>query len=158
VAQQPVVLPGTVEFNLRTVSRLHGGEFDRKLAEGLMEQAGLGLMRWDKPASECSGGEKQRIALIRSMLLRPAVLLLDEVTSSLDTHSKEATGRMLEKWHRNEGCTLIAVTHSMEEARSMYKRVWFMGEGTLLEDASSARFFEGPSTDAALSFLNKAAI
>lgn len=87
VAQQPVMLPGSVEDNLRTVSKLHDRPYDHKLVRRLLEQLGLEQLDLSKKAADCSGGEKQRISLIRSLLLRPNVLLLDEITASLDIDS-----------------------------------------------------------------------
>jgi len=153
VAQQPIMLPGTVEDNLKTASRLHSRTFERDLALRLMAEMGLSDMDWNKQAADLSGGEKQRVALVRSMLLRSPVLLLDEVTSSLDVRSKYAVGQTLQNWHRDEGCTLIWVTHDVEEARSLSRRIWFMEDGKLLEDCAARDFFTSPSTDLARSFL-----
>ncbi|MCR8644800.1 ATP-binding cassette domain-containing protein [Paenibacillus sp. N1-5-1-14] len=153
VAQQPVMLAGTIEDNLRVVSTLHQSVFDEKLAKRLMERAGLTEMAWSKPASDLSGGEKQRLALVRSMLLRPAILLLDEVTSSLDMHSKQLIEMMLMDWHEEEETTLIWVTHDMDQARQCSSRLWFLAEGTILEDVSTVDFFEEPRTQPGRKFL-----
>ncbi|MGQ7279392.1 ABC transporter ATP-binding protein [Brevibacillus thermoruber] len=153
VSQHPVMLPGSVEDNLRTVSRLHQRPFPADRAREWMEQLGLGGLDWAKPADQLSGGEKQRVALVRSLLLQPAVLLLDEVTASLDALSKQATERLLADLHRREGTTLIWITHDWEQARSVGQRVWFMADGRLLEDAPSDRFFNAPRTEEARRFL-----
>ncbi|CAJ1001215.1 putative ABC transport system ATP-binding protein [Brevibacillus aydinogluensis] len=153
VAQQPVMLPGSVEDNLQTISRLHQRSFPADQARAWMEQLGLGGLDWSKPADQLSGGEKQRVALVRSLLLRPTVLLLDEVTASLDALSKQATEQLLADLHRREGTTLIWVTHDWEQARSIGQRVWFMADGRLLEDASSDLFFDAPASEEARRFL-----
>lgn len=153
VAQHAVMLPGSVEHNLRTVDRLHGGGFDAGLAQALMESAGLGGMDWKQSAAGLSGGEKQRVALIRSMLLRSEILLLDEVTASLDQQSKQLVEKMLTAWHRREGATLIWITHDLEQAKQISDRVWFMAEGALLEDCKAESFFQSPSTAAGKSFI-----
>ncbi|WP_420852243.1 ABC transporter ATP-binding protein [Paenibacillus hamazuiensis] len=156
VAQQPVMLPGSVRDNLMTVSRLHRRTFERELAERLMDRVGLSAIDWNKPAAELSGGEKQRVAIVRSMLLRSPILLLDEITASLDSHSKHAVGALLQEWHRSEGCTLIWVTHDLEEAQAMSRRVWFMAGGTLLEDRTTDEFFQHPATEQAEDYLQAA--
>ncbi|MGO4495383.1 ATP-binding cassette domain-containing protein [Paenibacillus sp. 2RAB27] len=153
VAQQAVMLPGSVEDNLRTASRLHGKSYERKLADELLETSGLSELDLQKNARELSGGEMQRIALIRSMLLRPSVLLLDEVTSSLDAMNTRAVEQLLQKWHEKEGTTLIGVTHELEQAVRTSERVWFMSSNTILEDAPTALFFSEPSTEAARKFI-----
>ncbi|MEK8126488.1 ATP-binding cassette domain-containing protein [Paenibacillus filicis] len=153
VAQQAIMLPGSVEDNLRTVSLLHGRPFDRPLAEQCMAALGLGDMDWKKPAAELSGGEKQRTALIRSLLLRPQALLLDEVTASLDPGSKLAVERELNAWARREGTACLWITHDLEQARQVSDTVWFMSGGRLLEQADTQSFFHDPQTEAARQFL-----
>jgi putative ABC transport system ATP-binding protein len=61
--------------------------------------------------------------------------------------------QMLLNWHGEEGTTLIRVTHNLEQARHVSQRIWFMGNGTLLEDAPTSEFFQQPATDLARSFL-----
>lgn len=129
VAQQAVMLTGSVEDNLRTVSRLHGTPFDRELARTCMEALGLGALAWSKPASELSGGEKQRTALVRTLLARPDVLLLDEVTASLDPGSKRAVEQWLNAWSEREGTACVWITHDLEQAKQVSDRVWFMADG-----------------------------
>lgn len=154
VAQQPVMLPGTVGDNLRITSVLHQLPFDEKLAKDYMEQLALEHLDWDKSAAKLSGGEKQRLALIRSLLLRPQVLLLDEVTSSLDMISKQAAERLLIDLHTRTGTTLLWITHDLEEARTACNRIWFMANGQLEEDSPSQSFFRSPQSAAARDFLN----
>lgn len=153
VAQTPVMLPGSVEDNLRAASMLHQRPFDRKQARQWLEQIGLEYLDWSKPAEQLSGGEKQRLALVRTLLLQPAILLLDEVTSSLDGLSKQAADTLLVDLHANEGTTILWVTHDLEEARTTSSRVWFMAEGRLLEDAQSEAFFAAPATEQAQIFF-----
>ncbi|WP_409344983.1 ATP-binding cassette domain-containing protein [Paenibacillus sp. MBLB4367] len=152
VAQHAVMLPGTVEDNLRIVSVLHRTAFDRPLAERLMSRLGL-EGAWRKQAGDLSGGEKQRVALIRSLLLRPEILLLDEVTASLDMHSKQAVESLLADWHRTEGTTAVMITHDLAQAAELSGRIWFMSEGTLLEDNVAELFFRQPNTEAGRRFL-----
>lgn len=154
VAQQAVMLPGSVEDNLRTVSTLHQRPFDQKQARALLEQLYLENLDWGKPAQQLSGGEKQRLALVRTLLLQPPVLLLDEVTASLDALSKQAAQRLLLDLHAQTDTTLIWITHDLEEARIASKRIWFMANHQLLEDAPSESFFHAPQTAEAKDFLH----
>ncbi|TMV50652.1 ATP-binding cassette domain-containing protein [Paenibacillus mesophilus] len=156
VAQQPVMLPGTVEHNLRAVSELHGGPFDREQAEQCMAAVGLGALDWRKPSSELSGGEKQRTALVRSALLVPEALLLDEVTASLDPASKRAVELWLIDWASKRNTALVWVTHDMEQAKQISDSVWFMDEGRLLENGRTADFFRNPATERARLFIQSA--
>jgi len=155
VSQQSYMLPGSVEDNLRTVSQLHKTPFDMPLAKELMISLDLDYLDWGKKSIDLSGGEKQRVSLVRSLLLRPEILLLDEVTASLDMQSKHAVEKLLQEWQEQEGTTCICITHDIEQAQRMSHRIWFIEEGSLLEDSDSGDFFENPSTVSARNYLQR---
>lgn len=155
VAQQAVMLPGSIEDNLRTVHHLHRIPYDAPLVRRLLAQAGLEAIDLGKNAADLSGGEKQRVALIRSLLLRPKILLLDEITASLDQSNAQRVEMLLQEWHRQEGTGMIWVTHQLEQAARISDVVWFMGRHTLLEKTPTKQFFERPETELARQFLNQ---
>jgi len=105
VAQQPVMLPGTVEDNLRITSVLHQRPFDEKLARACLEQLAMDHLEWGKPAHQLSDGEKQRLAI-----------------------SKQTAGRLLFNLHMQTGTTLLWITHDLEEDQSVCKRIWFIAK------------------------------
>jgi putative ABC transport system ATP-binding protein len=133
VSQQAVMLPGSVEDNLRTASRLHRSVFDSTAAKTMMASLGLEHLVWHKPAQELSGGEKQRLALVRSLLLPYDVLLLDEVTASLDQSSKHAVEVLLDEWQKTTKAALIWVTHDQSQASRVGRRTWMMDNHRLTE-------------------------
>ncbi|OZB98771.1 ATP-binding cassette domain-containing protein [Paenibacillus sp. XY044] len=133
VSQTPVMLEGSIEDNLRTVSRLHHTEYDPSYAAHLMSSVGLGDMGLSKEASTLSGGEKQRVALVRSLLLRPKLLLLDEITSSLDDVSKYAVEHLITDINRQEGTGYVWISHDREQAARIGERVWSLSNGTVSE-------------------------
>ncbi|MEC0174144.1 ATP-binding cassette domain-containing protein [Paenibacillus favisporus] len=137
VSQTPVMLEGSIEDNLRTVSRLHHTEYDPVYSAHLMSSVGLGDMGLSKEASTLSGGEKQRVALVRSLLLRPKLLLLDEITSSLDDVSKYAVERLITDINRQEGTGYVWISHDRDQAARIGDRVWSLSNGTLSEGGIS---------------------
>ena len=153
VAQQAVMLAGSVEDNLKTVHLLHRQPYDQDLARRLLTGMGLENLDIHKRAIDLSGGEKQRIALIRSMMLRPEVLLLDEVTASLDRTNARLVEEQLTRWSQQEGTSLVWVTHDQEQAQSFSTTTWFMGNQTLLERQPTAHFFDNPATDLVRQFI-----
>ncbi|MGC4376354.1 ATP-binding cassette domain-containing protein [Fictibacillus sp. Mic-4] len=153
-AQLPVMLPGTVEDNLRIVSRLHHLSFDPNEVKHLLELVGLSYLDWNKPAFALSGGEKQRVALVRTILMRPEILLVDEVTSSLDINSCQMVENFIKRFHQEEGGTVIWVTHDLEQAKNIGHRVWFFANGRLLENICTPSFFHHPKTEEAKSFIS----
>ncbi|WP_223299005.1 ABC transporter ATP-binding protein [Paenibacillus darwinianus] len=133
VSQQPFMLSGTVEDNLRAASALHRTPFDRELASRLMASLGMAETDWRKNAQRLSGGEKQRVSLVRTLLLRPEMLLLDEITASLDDTSTEAVERLLRSFHEAEGTGFIWITHDLEQAGRVAGRSWVLAEGRITE-------------------------
>ncbi|MGR7945075.1 ABC transporter ATP-binding protein [Paenibacillus sp. M.A.Huq-81] len=129
VAQHAVMLPGSVEDNWRTASRLHGTTYDKRLAALLVERAGLGHIPLDQSSSDLSGGEKQRVALIRSLMLRSDVLLLDEITASLDEDNSKRIEELLLDWHYEHGTTLVWVTHDKVQANRVASLSWKLSSG-----------------------------
>ncbi|MCM3784823.1 ATP-binding cassette domain-containing protein [Neobacillus mesonae] len=158
VAQHPVMLPGSVEDNLKMVHFIHKVPYDKALAQRLLESTGLSMLDVQKRASDLSGGEKQRIALIRSLMLHPEVLLLDEVTASLDQTNASLVEQLLKDWSHKEGTTLIWVTHDLAQARSFSSTTWYMGNHTLLERQPTEQFFTRPNTESASRFITKSAL
>ncbi|WP_454189976.1 ABC transporter ATP-binding protein [Paenibacillus sp. Marseille-Q7038] len=156
VAQQAVMLEGTVEDNLRLYSSLHQKTYNEELAHFLLEKVGLSGLDLTQNAKSLSGGEKQRIALVRSLLMQPEVLLLDEITASLDQGSKKRVEEILHDWAEIHQTAMIWVTHDLEQARQVSNRVWFMAQGTLLHDLASTEFFENLADEEIARFLNAA--
>ncbi|MBK7132573.1 MAG: ABC transporter ATP-binding protein [Bacteroidales bacterium] len=95
----------------------------------LMEKTGISDLK-DKYPSNISGGEAQRVAVVRSLANNPSILLADEPTGSLDSRNAENLGDMLLKMNRETGITLILATHSEELAKKM-SRVFRLEDGKL---------------------------
>lgn len=136
VAQFPVMFEGSIAYNLQTVSRLHGTPYDNELAAQLMLRAGLDYLDPSKPVADLSGGEKQRIALIRTLMLRPSFLMLDEVTASLDQHNTKRIEELLLGWSEQNQTALLWVTHDMEQADRFSTKTWIVEGGSLSEHQS----------------------
>jgi putative ABC transport system ATP-binding protein len=134
LTQQATMLPGSVEDNLKMVSKLHQAPFDLESAESWMERIGLGALDWRKSASELSGGEKQRLALTRMLLARPEILMLDEATSALDETNKSKVEELLRNYQESVGTALVWITHDQEQIKRVAKRIWHIFGGTMVED------------------------
>ena len=105
-------------------------------AERLLKRVGLGQRRSHRPG-ELSGGERQRVAVVRALINQPQLLLADEPTGSLDQTSARELGQLLIELNREEGVTLIIVTHARELAQRM-ARVLELKQGHLVPAAAGA--------------------
>ena len=103
-------------------------------AEALLDRLGVGRHARAYP-SRLSGGERQRIAVARALVNRPALLLADEPTGALDTASGQEVRDLLLELHREEGQTIIMVTHDLALARSCASRLVRLVDGRVAEDA-----------------------
>ncbi|WP_104697281.1 MULTISPECIES: amino acid ABC transporter ATP-binding protein [unclassified Helicobacter] len=100
-----------------------------------------------------SGGQKQRVAIARALCTRPEILLLDEITASLDPEMvKEVLDIVLEL--AKDGMTMVIVTHEMRFARLIADRIVFFDQGKIIEEAKPQDFFSHPKTKKAQNFLN----
>ena len=106
---------------------LRDGAVER--AERLLKRVGLGERKSHRPG-ELSGGERQRVAVVRALTNQPQLLLADEPTGSLDHASAQQLGQLLLELNREEGVTLLVVTHARDLARRM-GRVLELKEGRL---------------------------
>jgi lipoprotein-releasing system ATP-binding protein len=95
----------------------------------LLKRVGLGDRLHHRPG-ELSGGERQRVAVVRALINQPALLLADEPTGALDHASSDALGQLLVELNREEGVTLIVVTHALGLARRM-ARIMELKDGAL---------------------------
>ena len=113
--QQPSLFGETVRDNFMFPYEVRKKDFQESHVLELLEEVKLPGNYLDKKITELSGGEKQRVALIRNVIFLPEVLLLDEVTAGLDEESKQIVNQWLLKLNQDKNITLIRVTHDAEE-------------------------------------------
>ena len=125
----------------------------RAAAMALLERFGL-AEHADKHPSQLSGGQQQRVAICRALAMRPALMLFDEPTASLDP---ELVGDVLlvMKQLAEEGMTMVVVTHEMGFAQRVADRVVFMDHGTIVEEAEPKAIFANPVHERTRRFLGQ---
>ncbi|MEF3353728.1 ectoine/hydroxyectoine ABC transporter ATP-binding protein EhuA [Paenibacillus sp. GYB006] len=105
--------------------------------------------------SKLSGGQKQRVAIARALVMRPKVMVFDEVTSALDP---ELVGEVLEVIREiaEEGeMAMMLITHEMEFAKEIADRVIFGADGKIVEQGTPEEIFDNPQSDRLQSFLQR---
>lgn len=119
----------------------------------LLEKVGMAPFS-SKNAQTLSGGQKQRVAIARALAMRPAALLFDEPTSSLDPEMIDEVLAVMQDLAK-EGLTMVVVTHEMSFARDVSDTVIFMDGGVVLESGSPEDIFEHPTHDRTQQFLSR---
>lgn len=122
-----------------------------KEAEVLLAKVGLSDKR-DVYPRKLSGGQQQRVAIARALAMKPAIMLFDEPTSSLDP---ELTGEVLRTMRElaDEKMTMVVVTHEMGFAREVATKVVFMADGHVQEQGTPEEIFVNPKNERLKSFL-----
>ena len=119
----------------------------------LLKQVGLEQYLNAYPR-ELSGGQKQRVAIVRALAMKPEIMLLDEITASLDPEMVRGIEEIVERLSKRDHMTMIIVTHQMNFASRIVDEVLFLEDGHILEDTPGKEFFNHPQTQRAKDFLD----
>ena len=119
----------------------------------LLELVGL-TDKKDEHPTRLSGGQQQRVAIARALAMRPKVMLLDEITSSLDPEVVGEVLNVIRSLNKEHNLTMIMVTHQMGFAREISDRVCFFYEGKIFEQGPPKQIFDNPQNERTKQFLN----
>jgi spermidine/putrescine ABC transporter ATP-binding subunit len=139
-----------VAFGLR-MRRIGGAERAGRVKEALdlVKLSGYG----ERYPKQLSGGQQQRVALARAIIVRPAVLLLDEPLGALDKNLREDMQVELRQLQRQLGITTVFVTHDQEEALTLSDQVAVMRDGIIEQLGPPRALYEQPTTEFVAGFL-----
>ncbi|NIA69336.1 ATP-binding cassette domain-containing protein [Pelagibius litoralis] len=153
VFQKPVLLRRSVRANLDHALKTFGTPRRERPAR-LADLLALGQLEplAERPARVLSGGEQQRVAMVRALAANPKYLLLDEPTASLDPQATAAIETLVARAVA-AGVRVILVTHDRGQAGRLADDICFLHKGRLLEAAPAARFFQAPKTAEAKAYL-----
>lgn len=145
----------TIRENLSYPLEARGGrEGDRTdRIERMMDLVELPLGYLEDYPRQLSGGEQQRVALARSLIYDPSILLLDEPLSSLDFQLRKQLRKTLSDLHKKSGKTFLYVTHSLEEALSLSDSIMVMKDGQVLQRGTPDEIFNRPASRFVAEFL-----
>ena len=151
--QRPYMLRASVQNNIALSLWLRGTDWKQARRDALaaLERVGLADLA-GRNAKVLSGGQQQRVALARAWACKPAVVLLDEPTSSLDPSAKREVERLMHEF-AGSGMTLIFSSHNLGQVKRLASRVIYLEQGRVVADLPTHDFFNGPLPVAAENFL-----
>lgn len=160
VSQSYSLLPNltgleNITLGLRSVLKLEKGAAEARARE-LAGEFGLPDTLLARYPDTFSGGQAQRLALVRALALKPKVLLLDEITSALDPETVRNLVEAVTRIRREseyDDLSIVMVTHLMQFAREFSDEIAFMNEGTILHQAPSDQFFTRIEKEEVSNFL-----
>ncbi|MBR0666022.1 ABC transporter ATP-binding protein [Roseomonas hellenica] len=125
----------SVAENLRIYAHLYDiSDTEARIAE-LARDLQLGDLL-DRPAGQLSAGQKTRVALAKALINRPALLLLDEPTASLDPDTGDWVRSWLERYRAESGCAILLASHNMAEVERLCAHVLMLKEGKIVDQGS----------------------
>jgi ABC-2 type transport system ATP-binding protein len=132
-----VALPSrlTVEQNLRVYCHLYDVAKPSRRIDELADELNLHELL-KRPAGQLSAGQKTRVALAKSLINRPRLLLLDEPTASLDPDTGDLVRTWLERYRADSGCTILLASHNMGEVERLCSDVLVMKQGRIVDRGS----------------------
>ena len=141
-----------VTLALKTVLKKNKKEA-KEIAEQQIQKIGLSDKMNVYP-SKLSGGQQQRLAIARALAMSPSYMLFDEITSALDPM---LVGEVLDALRllKNEGMTMMIVTHEVRFAREVSDRVSFLNEGQVIESGSPNEIIDSPKETETIKFLER---
>jgi ABC-type polar amino acid transport system ATPase subunit len=158
VFQQFNLFPHLRAIDNVTLAARRVGKVPRKEAlqrgQELLKQVGLG----DKARSyphQLSGGQQQRVAIARALMMRPHVMLFDEVTSALDPELIGEVLVVMRDLARDMGMTMLVVTHEMQFARDVGDHLIFMDDGKIVEQGDPVEVLDNPKAERTQRFLRR---
>ena len=159
VLQQIALFPTmTVKQNIEVIPEMLGWEKQKRseTSDQLLAKVGLDPDVYrDRMPQELSGGEQQRVGIIRALAANPEVILMDEPFSALDPLSRTSLQELVLSLHKELGTTIVFVTHNMEEAIKLGDRIAVMKEGALIQCDTPEQLLMHPENDFVRSFFEE---
>ena len=153
VFQRPALLSRSVRANVAYGLRVRGKRDGRGQVDAVLERVSLAHLARARPRT-LSGGEAQRVAVARALILEPRVLLLDEPTANLDPYNVRLIESLVREQHDQYGATIVLVTHNIFQARRLATRVAFVLDSELIETAPADAFFNRPHDQRTAAFIS----
>jgi len=150
--QSAPMMQGSVHDNLSLPLKLQHQVLENP--ETYLEYVGLSAEFLSREAKELSGGQRQRLSLARTLVNNSSVLLLDEVTSALDSKTSQGIEELIKRINKERKVTILWVTHDLAQAERVGDETWLIKDGQLVEAAPTKQFFSKPKDEKTIDFLD----
>jgi tungstate transport system ATP-binding protein len=153
VFQRPALLNRSVRANVAYGLQLRGRQETQNGIDETLHRVAMLPLANAHPRT-LSGGEVQRVALARTLVVQPSVLMLDEPTANLDPANGYLIESLIREQHDQHQTTIILATHNLFQARRLATRVGFLLDGELVEIAPAETFFSAPQDARTAAFIS----
>lgn len=150
--QHAPMIKGTVYQNLALPLKLAGTKLSEDDALSYLHDVGLDDSFLHHDTKDLSGGQKQKVSIARTLVNRPDILLLDEITASLDPHSSKEIEQLIENINETYAVTIVWITHHLDQAKKIGDYTWVIMEGEVIETGESS-ILENPKIDKVKRFV-----
>ncbi|WP_042356783.1 phosphate ABC transporter ATP-binding protein [Bacillus rubiinfantis] len=150
--QSAPMIDGNVYKNLSLPLELQGQQLPKDRAKALLEDVGLTEDLLQQDIRDLSGGQRQKVSIARTLVNRPQILLLDEITSSLDFVSQKEIEELIVSINRKYHVTIVWITHNLQQALTVGTYTWVMMAGEIIESGGS-ELLRSPRTERVRQFV-----
>lgn len=158
VLQQIALFPTmTVAQNIAVIPEMKGMNKTEihEITHELLTDVGLDPENyWSRKPNELSGGEQQRIGILRAVAAQPSIILMDEPFSALDPLSRQQLQNLVIRMHEKYHSTIVFVTHDMNEALKLGDKVGIMSKGEIVQVATPTQIAKNPTNDFVRNFFS----
>lgn len=159
VTQTAFMFQGSVSYNVAygLKARQMKSRMIRSRVDEMLEMTGMTAYK-EADARTLSGGERQKVALARAIAVKPSILFLDEPTSNIDMASAGEIEKYIRYINKEQGTTIIMVTHNLFQAQRLADEVFFIHSGRIIERGNAQTVFDNPRDQRTLAFLHGEAV
>ncbi|TXL65702.1 phosphate ABC transporter ATP-binding protein [Cerasibacillus terrae] len=150
--QSATMISGSIFDNLALPLTLKGEQLSEEDANKLLELVGLEKSLLYRNSKDLSGGQLQKVSIARTLVNEPSILLLDEITSSLDRVSQQDIEKLIKRINENYGTTIIWITHNLKQAYTIGDYTVVMMDGEVIESGPSD-LLHNPKTNRTKKFV-----
>ncbi|MHA2363753.1 MAG: phosphate ABC transporter ATP-binding protein [Candidatus Hodarchaeales archaeon] len=153
IHQFPVLFKGTVQYNIEYGLRIRKEKTDPEYLNELIDSFKLRDLL-NRNVHSLSGGEKQRVCLLRAMAVKPEVLILDEPTQNLDPANIKNIEKNIKQFRDQQGGTVIIVTHNLFQAQRITDKTVILVNGQIIETGNTENLFSSPKKQKTSDFIS----